>query len=100
MAVPLFIAFLPGLNKFGFGMCVVARFYIKPLLALLVAGACDDLLQVGGESFVRLVGFIGGGQGVLVQVCADEAKKTIRFFWEGSNPSSSLPLALSNTRFR
>ena len=58
-AVPLFIALLPGLNAFGFGMCVVARFYIKPLLALLIAGACDDLVQVGGKGLVRFVRLIG-----------------------------------------
>lgn len=73
-------------------MCVVARFYIKPLLALLIAGACDDLVQVGGKGFVCLVGFIGGGQGVLVQVCADEAK--IRYVFSGKVRIRACPFRL------
>lgn len=73
-------------------MCVVARFYIKPLLVLLIAGACDDLVQVGGKGFVCLVGFIGGGQGVLVQVCADEAK--IRYVFSGKVRIRACPFRL------
>lgn len=76
----------------GFGMRVVACSCIEFLLVLLIAGACDDLVQVGGKGFVCLVGFIGGGQGVLVQVCADEAK--IRYVFSGKVRIRACPFRL------